>query len=98
MLEVRQGGADELLAGLAFLCECGAHAWAHSIARAASERWPGDARTHAKIGEISLAFGQFEEVAVALRDALDCDSGHFGRYWRRYETFLPELVELFPDQ
>ncbi len=77
-----QSDIGTTLAALTFLKECGAHERAHPIARAARQRWPGDARIAANAGEIALALGAFEEAAAALREAIDLDPAQ-GACWLR---------------
>jgi tetratricopeptide (TPR) repeat protein len=74
--------AEEALAALAFLSECGAQSLAQTIAQDARARWPDDARLAAQAGEISLALGAFEEAAMALREALDRDPAQSASWLR----------------
>ncbi|WP_347262257.1 sulfotransferase [Rudaea sp.] len=77
-----QADRDETMAALGFLKECGAQDRALTIARAARQRWPGDARIAAEAGEIALALGLFDEASSALREAVDLDPRQ-GAAWLR---------------
>ena len=77
-----QADRDETMAALGFLKECGAQDRALPVARAARQRWPGDARIAAEAGEIALALGLFDEATAALREAVDLDPRQ-GAAWLR---------------
>ena len=94
------GDANQTLALLAFLRECGAYAQAEGIARAARGRLPQDARLAAFSGEIALALGQFSDAREALHAALALDPGqsaawlrlaHCQRYDDRNDADLPRF-------
>ncbi|MDR3388056.1 MAG: sulfotransferase [Rudaea sp.] len=96
------GDAEQSLALLAFLRECGAHAQAIGIAAAAHERWPEDARLAAITGEIALALGQFDFARDALHDALARDPGQAAAWLRlahcqRYTNRNDPDLQRFKD-
>ena len=78
----RPGSAEEALAALTFLVECGAYGQASAIAHDAHSRWRDDARVIAKLGEILLALGAFDDASAALREAIDRDPAQ-GSSWLR---------------
>ena len=71
-----------VMAGLAFLRECGAHVQAYALAAAARQGWPECAEIAALAGEFALATGDFDGARAALHVALD-GNDRDGMSWLR---------------
>ena len=76
---------DDALATIAFLRECGLAARAFEVAAKALKAHPGDAPLHARMGELALELGRFEQARAHLRASLDVDAAQPG-LWVRLAT------------
>ncbi|HET8941124.1 MAG TPA: sulfotransferase [Rudaea sp.] len=81
-LLARSDNADDTVAALIFLRECGAHGRALPIAQTGVSRWPDNAEIAALAGEFALAIGEFRYARQYLRATLELDAGKSASWLR----------------